>query len=98
MASTQYTALIFDLGDVLFKWSPKTKTAIPPSSLKRILSSRTWAEYECGRISERDCYERIGNQFSFDPSEVAKAFAEARDSLQSNEELISVIRELKAKS
>lgn len=66
--------------------------------MKKILSTSTWCEYECGRISENDCYERIANQFSFKPSEVASAFAEARDSLQPNDELISVIRELKVKS
>src|SRR5450432_1627293 len=97
-STTKYTTLIFDLGDVLFSWSPKTKTTISPGSLKKILSSSTWFEYECGFISENGCYERIANQFSFEPSEVANAFAQARDSLESNDELISVIRELKVES
>lgn len=97
-SSPKYTTLIFDLGDVLFNWSSNTKTAISSKTLKKILTSPTWFEYECGRVSEEDCYERIGKEFSFKPSEVANAFAQARDSLQSNEELISVIRDLKAES
>lgn len=96
--STRYTTLIFDLGDVLFNWSSKTKTTISPIALKKILSSSIWFEYECGRISEDECYERVANQLAFEPSEVANAFAQARDSLQANDEMISVIRELKAKS
>jgi HAD superfamily hydrolase (TIGR01509 family) len=94
----KYTTLIFDLGDVLFNWSSQTKTAISPTTLKGMLSSPTWFEYECGKISQDSCYERIGNQFAFDPSEVANAFAQAQDSLQANNELVSFIRQLKAES
>jgi FMN phosphatase YigB (HAD superfamily) len=96
--SIKYTTLVFDLGDVLFSWSPKTKTAISPISFMQILSSSTWSEYECGRLSEHDCYERVANQFSFEPSEVTNAFSQARDSVRSNDELISVIQELKVES
>jgi FMN phosphatase YigB (HAD superfamily) len=96
--SIRYTTIVFDLGDVLFSWSPKTKTTISPISFMKILSSSTWSEYECGRLSENDCYERIANQFSFEPCEVTNAFAQARDSVQSNDDLISVIQELKVES
>ncbi|KAH0536546.1 hypothetical protein FGG08_006596 [Glutinoglossum americanum] len=96
--SARYTTLIFDLGDVLFNWSPRTKTSISPVTLKRMLSTPTWFEYECGKISQDSCYQRIGNQFAFDPVEVASAFAQAQDSLQSNNELVSVIQQLKAES
>jgi HAD superfamily hydrolase (TIGR01509 family) len=92
------TTLIFDLGDVLFHWSPHTKTTISPLTLKRILSTHTWFEYERGRISQDDCYQRIGEQFAVDSSEVADAFAQAKDSLQCNEELVSAIRKLKTES
>lgn len=49
-------------------------------------------------MSQAECYARVGGEFSVDPTEVARAFQDARDSLQSNEELISVIRHLKARS
>ncbi|KAH0564744.1 hypothetical protein GP486_001872 [Trichoglossum hirsutum] len=94
----KFTTIIFDLGDVLFNWSPQTKTTISPMTFKRILSSPTWFEYECGKISQDSCYERIGNQFAIDPSEVANAIAQAQDSLQSNNELVSAIQQLKAES
>jgi FMN phosphatase YigB (HAD superfamily) len=40
----------------------------------------------------------VGEIFSVDPKEFGNALAQAKDSLQSNGDLISVIRELKAKS
>ena len=95
---TNYSALIFDIGDVLFSWSPHTKTTISPRTLQKILSTPTWFEYECGRISQDVCYERIGSQFFIAPDEVERAFNDARDSLQCNEEMISLIRELKIQS
>ncbi|KAG2756101.1 HAD-like protein [Suillus brevipes Sb2] len=96
--TSNYTTLICDIGDVLFSWSPQTKTSISPSALRRFLSSPTWIEYERGKISQAECYARVGGEFSVDPTEVGRAFQDARDSLQSNEELISVIRHLKARS
>ncbi|KAG1881344.1 HAD-like domain-containing protein [Suillus tomentosus] len=96
--ASSYTTLIFDIGDVLFSWSPQTKTSISQNVLRKILSSLTWNDYERGRMSQAECYARVGGEFSVDPTEVARAFQDARDSLQSNEELISVIRHLKARS
>jgi len=93
-----YTTLIFDIGDVLFSWSPQTKTSISPKVLLNILSSTTWNDYERGRISQEECYTRAGREFSVEPTELSRAFQEARDSLQPNEDLISVIRHLKARS
>jgi FMN phosphatase YigB (HAD superfamily) len=96
--TSNYTTLIFDIGDVLFSWSPETKTSISPKVLRNILSSTTWIDYERGRIPQDECYASIGNEFSIDPAEVSRAFEEARNSLQSNDDLISVIRHLKIRS
>ncbi|KAG6820738.1 hypothetical protein H0H93_012384 [Arthromyces matolae] len=96
--SRRYTAVIFDLGDVLFKWSPETKTNISARTLREILSSPTWFDYERGRLSEADCYTQVGEEFVLEPDEIARAFQQARDSLQADDELIALIRELKAQS
>ncbi|KAG6897904.1 hypothetical protein C0992_009388 [Termitomyces sp. T32_za158] len=96
--SNQYSALIFDLGDVLFKWSPNTKTTISAQTLREILSSPTWFDYERGRLSEADCYAKVGEEFMLKPDEIAQAFRQARDSIQADDDLIALIRELKAQS
>lgn len=91
----RYTTLILDLGDVLFSWSSKTNTPIPPKKLKEILSSLTWFEYERGRISQAECYDRVSAEFSLDATTIAEAFQQARDSLRPNEEFLALIRELR---
>ena len=93
-----YSAIILDLGDVLFSWSAETKTSISPKTLKRILESPTWYEFEKGLVSQDDCYARVSQEFDIPASEIAKAFQDARDSLTPNNQLITLIKELKARS
>jgi FMN phosphatase YigB (HAD superfamily) len=88
-------ALVFDLGDVLFQWSPETKTSISSKTLRLILSCPTWHDYERGRLSEEECYDQVGAQFGFPPGEIRAAFDQARDSLVGSHNLIRTIRELK---
>ena len=87
-----------DLGDVLFTWSATTKTTISAKTLKNITSSSIWSEYECGRVAEDACYAQVGEKFALQPSEVAEAFSQARDSLQPNEDMIAILADLKATS
>jgi FMN phosphatase YigB (HAD superfamily) len=92
------TTLILDLGGVLFHWSPQTRTTISPLTIKRILSSPTWCEYECGRLTQQECYQSVGEQFAMDPAEITAAFLQAQDSLRCDEELVSAIRKIKVES
>ena len=92
------SVLIFDLGDVLFTWSPVTTTSISPKMLKAILSSTIWRQYERGRISQDECYRLSGERFSLDPEEVRRAFDDARTSMRSNDVFIRFIRDLQAEA
>ncbi|KAJ6499258.1 Haloacid dehalogenase-like hydrolase-domain-containing protein [Mycena sanguinolenta] len=99
MSQTEtFNTIIFDIGDVLFNWSSHTKTSISSKTLRQILSSPTWFDYERGKLSEVECYAKVGNEFSLSPAEIRQAFIEARESLQSNDDLIDLVRELKEKS
>jgi FMN phosphatase YigB (HAD superfamily) len=68
-----------------------------PFDPERIISSPTWFD-ERGLITQDIWYQPIGQEFVIDPTEVEKAFEQARDSLQPNAEFISFIRELKIQS
>ncbi|KAJ7901877.1 Haloacid dehalogenase-like hydrolase-domain-containing protein [Mycena olivaceomarginata] len=93
--SETFNTIVFDIGDVLFSWSAHTKTSISSKTLRQILSSPTWFEYERGKLSEDDCYAKVGSEFSLPPGEIRQAFIEARESLQSDDDLIALVRELK---
>jgi FMN phosphatase YigB (HAD superfamily) len=88
--------VIFDLGDVLFSWSPSTpKSPLPAKTLKQILRTSTWFEYEKGNLTEEEAYSNVANELNISASDVASAFGAARDSLKSNPTLLEVIREIK---
>ena len=90
--------IIFDLGDVLFTWSPDTTTSLPAKTIQSIVSSAIWFEYEIGRIKQDACYQRVAQHLSIAASEVAEAFSQARNSLQPNHTMLSFVHELKEAS
>lgn len=69
--------IIYDLGDVLFSWSSKT-TTVSPKTLKAIISSPTWCDYERGVISQQDCLDRISQELAIAPSKVKLALEGSR--------------------
>jgi len=94
--SKGYTAVIFDLGDVLFTWSPSTpKSPLPANVLRNVLRSFHWFEYEKGKILEPEAYYLVAQEFNVARADVENAFQAARHSLQSNPKMIEVILELK---
>lgn len=87
--------IIFDLGDVLFTWSPNTNTTISAGTFRKMLSSSTWLEYECGRLKQDACYELIAQEFSVEASQVAEAFSQARESLQPDDMIVTFLKHLR---
>ncbi|EJD03446.1 HAD-like protein [Fomitiporia mediterranea MF3/22] len=87
--------IIFDLGDVLFTWTAETKTRVNPKMLKKILRSATWFEFEKGNLTEQEAYDTVAAELRVESSDVREAFQAARDSLKSNPQLVSLIRQLK---
>ena len=94
--SKSSTAVIFDLGDVLFTWSPSTpKSPLPAKVLRNILHSYHWFEYETGNLGEQEVYTLVAQEFKVSTPDVKAAFEAARDSLQSNPKMLEIIRELR---
>ena len=88
---TRYTTLVFDIGDVLVNWTPVRDGTLPPKELRRMLVSPTWAKFECGRISEDECYQSIASQLAVDVHKLATTLEASRETLRFNSELFSFI-------
>ncbi|PBK62197.1 hypothetical protein ARMSODRAFT_980970 [Armillaria solidipes] len=78
----RHDAILCDLGDVLFTWSPSSNHTLPVNTLRSVLSSSTWFEYEKGRISQQMCYDRVGRELSISPVDIRKAIEESCASLR----------------
>ena len=97
ITSKHYTAIIFDLGDVLFTWSLPSPSpqSLPAKTLGSILRSVHWMEYEKGNLTEDEAYSLIAQKFSIPTVDVKRSFEDARNTLQANPKILEVVRELK---
>ena len=93
--SKHYTAVIFDLGDVLFTWSLSSPQSLPAKTLGSILRSVHWLEYEKGNLTEDETYSLVAQKFSVSAIDIKSSCDAARNTLQSNPKIFEVIRELK---
>ena len=95
ITSKHYTAVIFDLGDVLFTWSLSSPQSLPAKTLGSILRSVHWMEYEKGNLTEDEAYSLIAQKFGVPAVDIKRSFEDARNTLQGNPKILDVIRELK---
>ena len=89
-----YTAAIFDLGDVLITWS-SASTSLPAKTLRSIFRSIHWFEFEKGNLPKEEAYSLVAQEFSASLTDIKNSFEAARQTLQSNQKILEVVRELK---
>ena len=95
-SSKRFTAVIFDLADVIFTWTPSTpKSPLPAKVLRNIIRSFHWFEYEKGNLEEHEVYSLVAQEFNVAPGDVESAFQAARNSLRNNPKMFEVIRDLR---
>lgn len=86
-----------DIGDVLATPSLNSSTSIPPTLLRTILTSPTWGRYECGKLTELECYRLIAEEYSLDFDGVRRTITEeVRESITLNRPLFAFLRQLKS--
>ncbi|OJD30851.1 had-like protein [Diplodia corticola] len=96
MAGDSVKTIIFDIGDVLCSWVPPKTLGISPKLFKEFRDSHTWYDYDCGKISEDECFARLAAQGGVSTTDVAAAFELARNSLVQNDGVVTAIRGLRA--
>ncbi|EJF65408.1 hypothetical protein DICSQDRAFT_144065 [Dichomitus squalens LYAD-421 SS1] len=90
-----YTDFVFDVSDVLITWPTALTSPIDRKVLRSYLVSRTWFEYEEGRISKEECHQRLAKQFSHDPASISSGWAHVANALQPHQEMVALIKELR---
>ncbi|XWW95444.1 hypothetical protein V2A60_003403 [Cordyceps javanica] len=90
-----YTALVLDLGGVLFS-TPDVNVGLSKRKLANALDSPAWHDYERGILPKSDCYEKVATAFDLDLGAWAAAIRALTEGQRANEELVSAIRQLKA--
>lgn len=70
--------------------------ASPEKSLRAMLGSDIWNDYERGLFSQSECYARLSAKFSVPASDIADALQAALDSMEHDTKFVDLIRRLKA--
>lgn len=87
--------LFLEIGDVLFTWTPQSTPSISPETLLSVTTSATWELYECGKLTQEECYRTCAERWKLDPSELELTLHLVKQSVHINNDLVSFIRELK---
>lgn len=90
-----YKAIIFDMGEVLFSWSPHDHMTIPLETLRSMIQCDLWYAFERGEVSAEQCYQQLGEMFSTSAAEVAAAFRLSTGSLKPNDQMTALLRDIK---
>ena len=66
-----------------------------PHSLRTLLKTVTWDDYERGLLSQADCYQSLSTQFSIPAEDIARALRAATGTLSFDATLIALLFRLK---
>ncbi|KAJ5383495.1 HAD-superfamily hydrolase subfamily IA variant 3 [Penicillium concentricum] len=90
--------LVLDLGGVLFH--PKfgqvqLNTHTSSVSVKRLVSTSTWMAYECGKLSEKECYQKLADEYGFQADDLAMAIRKGRTIADYDRNLVASLLDFK---
>jgi epoxide hydrolase-like predicted phosphatase len=91
-------ALIFDLGGVFTTSkldSVHFETGKNTISFDRLTRTSVWMSYECGKISEDECYSTLAESYGFPVAELYDAIKKGRERADYDKSLISFLSTLK---
>ena len=96
LTQTPVTTVIFDLGDVLFQWSPAAAIQeFSPKIFHAMLTSETWNRFEEGKLDESQTFDKLSVDHGIDVDELRKVFKMIRETLKPVPEMWGFLKELK---
>lgn len=87
-------SFIFDLADV-FPWTSSPGAIIPTDTIRRMIHSTPFLDYEQDRLGENELYILLSSQFSLPASLIAEHFRSARSNRRAHGPLFLRIRHLR---
>jgi HAD superfamily hydrolase (TIGR01549 family) len=95
MSFPSYTTVVLDLGRVLVNYTTKNTVGLSSSQIASALDSPGWHDYERGKISEREAYDRVTRDSKIDLETWIQVLEQMRYGKRANQALISAVKEMK---
>ncbi|KAJ5189629.1 HAD-superfamily hydrolase subfamily IA variant 3 [Penicillium cf. griseofulvum] len=64
-------------------------------SVGRLVSTSTWMAYECGNLSEKECYQQLAAQYGFHADDLAMAISKGRATADYDRNLVASLWDFK---
>ena len=93
--ASNYQTIIFDMGEVLFSWTPTDHPSVPVSTLVSMIRHDLWPSFERGELSAEQVYQTLGEEFSISAAEIAAAFGMATAALKPNDQMTALVQDIK---
>ncbi|KAK4203872.1 HAD-like domain-containing protein [Triangularia verruculosa] len=90
----QYDNIIFDLGNVLFHWDASIVTALPKQTIRAMMNTTIWLDYECGFISPAQAHKLLATEMNTTPELVAQSLGQAQLTLRPDAEMTELLLKL----
>ncbi|KAE9401266.1 hypothetical protein BT96DRAFT_965029 [Gymnopus androsaceus JB14] len=88
--------LILDIGGVVLDYSIDKPIALPPRQIKTALQSTIWNDYESGRYTRQECYNKLTTTFDISLEDWEQTVRQLNDSLVENVDFIQAIRSIRS--
>lgn len=95
MASRKYTHLLLDVGGVLLSYSSGSNTLLPPRTIKSVIDSPYWHDYERGKTSQKQCYDSVCREFNLETEIWEECMEQLKLTLTQNKEFVVAIKHIK---
>lgn len=95
MSPCQYSHLLLDIGGVLISYNPGSNTILPSRTIKSVVDSPHWHQYERGKLSQKQCYDGVCGEFNLKPEEWVQSIEELKLTLTTNERFLTAIKHIK---
>ncbi|CRG84334.1 hypothetical protein PISL3812_01631 [Talaromyces islandicus] len=95
--NTMSRTILVDLGSVFMHPQLEYKLPTPKSSvsLRRIMSTSVWMNYETGLISEKECFSQLAEEYNFQESDLAAMIQNFRETITWDQAAASIFKEIK---
>lgn len=97
MPNPKSKTIMVDLEGILMH-SPTDRTLATEDStisLRRLMLSSIWMDYECGKFLEEDCFARLASEYHIEASELAAMIGDIRQTITYDEKVAAVFENVK---
>jgi FMN phosphatase YigB (HAD superfamily) len=97
MAISNTKTILVDLGGTFVHPQDELKFATKDSSisLRRLMLTSIWMDYECGKLNENQCFTQLASEYHVEVAELETTISNLRQTITYDKEMTSTFKKIK---